>query len=103
MNIFDLKNKKITVMGLGLHGGGVGTVRFLCEAGAKVTVTDLGSKEELAASLEKLKGFKNISYVFNQHRPEDFTKVDMVVKNPAVPWTNKHIKLALENKVPVEM
>lgn len=90
-------------MGLGLHGGGVGTVRFLCEAGAKVTVTDLGSKEELAASLEKLKGFKNISYVFNQHRPEDFTKVDMVVKNPAVPWTNKHIKLALENKVPVEM
>lgn len=103
MNISDLKNKKITVMGLGLHGGGVGTVRFLCEAGALVTVTDLKSKEELASSLEKLKGLKNVTYVFNQHRPEDFVKADMVVKNPMVPWTNKHIKLALENKVPVEV
>ena len=103
MNITDLKEKKITVMGLGLHGGGVGTVRFLCEAGAKVTVTDLRSKEELVVSLEKLKGLKNITYVFNQHRPEDFIKTDMVVKNPAVPWTNKHVKLALENQVPVEM
>jgi UDP-N-acetylmuramoylalanine--D-glutamate ligase len=103
MNVADLKGKKITVMGLGLHGGGVGTVRFLSEAGAKVTLTDLSSKEELAVSLEKLKGLKNIAYVFSQHRPEDFTKADMVVKNPAVPWTNKHIKLALENKIPVEM
>jgi len=103
MNITDLKGKKITVMGLGLQCGGVGTVRFLVRAGAHVTVTDLKSKEELAPSLEKLKGFKNISFVFQQHRPEDFTKVDMVIKNPLIPWNNKQIKLALEKKIPVEI
>ncbi len=99
----DLKGKKITVMGLGLHGGGVGTVRFLAEAGAKITVTDLKSKEELASSLEKLKGVKNVTYIFRQHRLEDFIKTDMVIKTPLAPWINQHIKLSLENKVPVEI
>lgn len=103
MNINDLKGKKITVMGLGVHGGGIGTVRFLSWAGAKVTVTDIKSKEELAPSLEKLKDLKNITYIFNQHRPEDFSNADMVVKTPPAPWSNKYIKLALENKVPVEV
>ncbi len=103
MKVTDLKGKKITVMGLGLQGGGVGTVRFLAEAGAQVIVTDLKSKKELASSLEKLKGLKNVSYVFQQHRLEDFTKVDMVVKNPSVSWNNKQIKLALEKKIPVEI
>lgn len=103
MNIADLKNKKITVMGLGLHGGGAGVVRFLSSAGAKVIATDLKSKEELKLTLEKLKDLKNVTYSFQQHKPEDFSKVDMVIKNPAIPWTNKYIKLALENKIPVEM
>lgn len=103
MNTFDFKGKKITVMGLGLHGGGVGTVRFLSENGARVIVTDLKSKEELAVSLEKLKDLKNITYVFKQHRPEDFSQVDMVIKNPAVSWNNKYIKLALDKKIPVEI
>lgn len=103
MNINEFKNKKVTVMGLGLHGGGIGTVRFLSSVGAKVIVTDLKSKEELAPSLEKLKDLKNIEYVLGQHRTEDFTKVDMVIKTPPVPWSNKHIKLALEKNIPVEI
>jgi|WetSurMetagenome_2_1015567.scaffolds.fasta_scaffold24448_1 UDP-N-acetylmuramoylalanine--D-glutamate ligase len=103
MQINDLKNKKITVMGLGLHGGGIGTIRFLSWAGANIIVTDIKSKEELAPSLEKLKDLKNITYIFNQHRSEDFTKVDMVIKNPAVPWDNKYVKMSLENKIVVEM
>jgi len=38
-----------------------------------------------------------------QHRMEDFTNVDMVVKGPAVPWNSKHIQAALKRKIPVEM
>ncbi len=90
-------------MGLGLHGGAVGTVRFLSEAGAQVKVTEIKSKEEMSLSLAKLKDLKNVEYVFGQHRPEDFIATDMVIKNPAVPWTNKYVKLALEKKIPVEM
>lgn len=103
MKTEDLKGKKITVMGLGLHGGAVATVRFLSELGAKIIVTDIKSKEDLAPSIEKLKGIKNVSFVFNQHRPEDFTKTDMVIKNPAASWNNKYVKMALENNVPVEV
>ena len=97
------KNKKITVYGLGLHGGGVGIVKFLVESGAKVIVTDIKTKEQLAPSIEKLKGLKNIQYFLGQHRSEDFTNVDMVIKLPPIPWTDNNIKLALENKIPVEM
>lgn len=103
MNLIDLKNKKITVMGLGLLGGGIGTVRFLSSAGAKIIVTDIKSKEDLKTSLEKLKDIKNITYVLGQHRPEDFTKTDMVIKNPAAPWSNKYVQMALEKNIPVEM
>lgn len=103
MNINDFKDKKITVMGLGLHGGAIGTVRFLSSAGARIVVTDIKSKEELAPSIEKIEGLKNIELVLNQHRPEDFTKVDMVVKNPAASWNNKYIQMALEKHISVEV
>jgi len=103
MKIEDLKGKKITVMGLGLLGGGIGTVKFLNLAGAKVLVTDIKSKEELAASIEALKDYKEIEYVLGQHRVEDFTKTDMVIKTPFASWENKYVKMALDKKIPVEM
>jgi UDP-N-acetylmuramoylalanine--D-glutamate ligase len=97
------KNKKITVFGLGLHGGGVGIVNYLAKHGARVIATDIKIKEQLAPSIQKLKDLKNVEYVLGQNRAEDFAKVDMVIKNPAASWKNSHIKLALENKIPVEM
>lgn len=103
MDFNFFKNKKITLMGIGLHGGGVGTVKFLAMHGAKVIATDLKSKEQLSVSLEKLKGLKNVQFVLGRHRMEDFTSADMVIKTPPVPWGDKHIKAALEKNVPVEM
>lgn len=99
----DFKGKKITVMGIGLHGGGVATVRFFAEAGAKVIATDMKPEKELAPSLEKLKDLKNVAYILGQHRIEDFTNVDMVIKGPVVSWNSKHIQAALKKKIPVEM
>lgn len=98
------KNKRITVFGLGLNMGGVGTVQYLATHGAReIIVTDMKSREELKASLEKLSSYKNITYVLGQHRREDFTEVDMVIKNPIIPWTNEYIQLAKEHGVAVEM
>jgi UDP-N-acetylmuramoylalanine--D-glutamate ligase len=99
----DFKDKKVTVMGIGLHGGGIATVRFFAEAGAKVIATDLKTEKELAPSLEKLKSLKNVKLVLGQHRIEDFENVDMVVKSPAAPWSSKPIQAALKKKIPVEM
>jgi UDP-N-acetylmuramoylalanine--D-glutamate ligase len=102
MKIEDLKGKKVTVFGLGLHGGGVSMVKFLARNGAKIIVTDLKDKEQLAPSLEKLATIKGITYVLGQHRKEDFSQVDLVVKSPAVPWKNVYVRTALEHNIPVE-
>ena len=51
------KGKRITVMGLGLLGRGVGDVAFLAECGARLLVTDLKSKAELKTSILKLKKY----------------------------------------------
>ena len=47
------KGKKITQMGLGLLGRGVGDAAFLAKCGANVLVTDFKSKKELAPSFKK--------------------------------------------------
>ena len=41
------RGKRITVMGLGLLGRGVGDARFLAERGADLIVTDLKTRERL--------------------------------------------------------
>ena len=73
MKISDFKGKKITVMGLGIVGGGVGAVKFLVKAGAKVLATDLKTKKELAGSLKKLRKMP-VKFILGKHRKEDFIK-----------------------------
>lgn len=97
------KGKRITVFGIGLNGGALGAIEFLLQAGAReIIATDIRNREELLPTLEKLKKYKNITYVLGQHRPEDFTHIDMVVKTPGIPWTNEYIKRAREKNIPVE-
>jgi UDP-N-acetylmuramoylalanine--D-glutamate ligase len=99
----QFKGKKITLMGLGLLGRGVGDALFLAEAGAKLTITDLKTKEQLKESLEKLKKFKNVKYVLGEHKLEDFSNCDLVLKNAGVPLDSIYIKEAEKHNIPVEM
>ena len=50
----DLRGMHATVMGLGLHGGGLAAARFLIRHGAFVTVTDLRDETVLGPSLDSL-------------------------------------------------
>ncbi|UTC74818.1 UDP-N-acetylmuramoyl-L-alanine--D-glutamate ligase [Treponema sp. OMZ 792] len=84
ISLENIKNKKVTVMGLGLNGGGVAAARFFARYGAEVTVTDLKTSEELRPSIEKLSSFANIRFVLGEHRIEDFKEADLVIKNPGV-------------------
>ncbi|MEX0935041.1 MAG: UDP-N-acetylmuramoyl-L-alanine--D-glutamate ligase [Candidatus Paceibacterota bacterium] len=97
------RDKKITVMGLGLLGRGVAVTKFLAEAGADLLVTDLKDKKELKPSLDKLKKYKNIEYVLGRHRLGDFEHRDMIIKAAGVPIGSKYIERAKENNIPVEM
>jgi len=97
------KNKKITLMGLGLLGRGVGDAAFLAEHGANVTVTDLKTDNELRESVEKLRGYSNIRFVLGEHKEDDFITTDMVIKAAGVPLSNLYIDAARAAGVPVKM
>jgi UDP-N-acetylmuramoylalanine--D-glutamate ligase len=97
------KNKKITVMGLGLLGRSIAYTKFLAECGADLTVTDLKTEEQLKTSLKELKKFKNIKYVLGKHNLADFKNRDMVIKSAGVPLDSPFINEARKNNIPIEM
>ena len=78
------EGKKITLLGLGLLGRGVGDAAFLASCGAHVTATDKKTAEELVQSVDALKAYPNITFHLGGHRVEDFTDADMVIKAAGV-------------------
>lgn len=100
---YVFRGKKITLMGLGLLGRGVGDAEFLAECGAELLVTDLKTEEQLAESLDRLSQFSNITYVLGEHRLEDFQSCDMVLKAAGVPLDSPYIAEAKKHGVAVEM
>lgn len=97
------KGKKITLMGLGLLGRGVGDACYLAECGAILTVTDLKTTDALATSVAELESFKNITFVLGEHRPEDFRDRDLIIKAAGVPLDSIYIAEARKNNIPVRM
>lgn len=97
------RGKKITVMGLGLLGRGMGDAKYLAEQGAELIVTDLKTEKELADSVEQLAGFTNVSFVLGEHRLEDFYDRDLILKAAGVPLDSIYIAEAKKNGIPVRM
>ncbi len=97
------RGKKITVMGLGLLGRGIGDIAFLAECGAELIVTDLKSQDVLSESLEKLKEYTDITYVLGEHREEDFVGRDMILKAAGVPLDSPYIGAARKAGIEIVM
>ena len=84
-NLNDIAGLSVTIMGLGLNGGGLASARFFAENGAKeVIVTDMKTEEELAPSVAELRHYPNVRFALGGHNIEDFRTADMVIKNPGV-------------------
>ena len=90
-NLFN--GTKVLVMGLGLHGGGVATTKWLVKHGARVTATDKRTKEVLAPSLRALRGHE-VKYVLGEHRHADFKDNDLIIVNPGVPRESEYLAIA---------
>jgi UDP-N-acetylmuramoylalanine--D-glutamate ligase len=97
------KGKKITLMGLGLLGRGVGDARFLAKPGADLIVTDLKAEEQLQTSVKELRQFSNITFHLGGHRDEDFKDRDLIIKAAGVPLDSPFIAEAKKNRIPVRM
>ena len=96
------KGKKVTLMGLGLLGRGVGDARFLAEAGADLIVTDLKDATALAPSLEMLAGLP-ITYRLGEHVLEDFQGRDIVLVAPKTPFDSPYVAEAKKSGARVTM
>jgi len=104
MNYHDFfSGKKVTLMGLGLLGRGVGDAQFLLEQGAEVLVTDTKTESELSESLAQLEGEKNVSFRLGGHDTLDFIDTDMVIKGAGVPLNSTYITDAKRAGIPVYM
>ncbi|MHC4599751.1 MAG: UDP-N-acetylmuramoyl-L-alanine--D-glutamate ligase [Planctomycetota bacterium] len=95
------RGKKVTVMGLGLFGGGAAVTRFLHGLGAEVTITDLRSEQVLAPSLASLDGL-GLRFVLGRHDESDFEGADAVIVNPAVPPSSPFLAVARSRGVRLE-
>lgn len=96
------QGKRALVMGLGVHGGGLGVARFLAQQGAEVTVTDLRGPDLLKASIDALSDLP-IQFVLGEHRDDDFRNADLVVRNPAVPESSPYLQIARAAGAAIEM
>lgn len=97
-----MKKKKVLIMGLGLHGGGVGAANYFISKGAFVVITDLKKEDELRESIKKLKSSGRVHFVLGGHDFKDFKNVDLIIKNPAVPLNSPYIEYALKHGVQVD-
>ncbi|MCA9080799.1 MAG: hypothetical protein KDA58_09585 [Planctomycetaceae bacterium] len=97
----DLAGKRVTVMGLGRFGGGLGVVRFLLSHSAAVTLTDLLPKQDLVESLDQIKVDQLRHLRLGGHDVADFTDADLVIVNPAVRPGNKFVDAAITAGVPI--
>ncbi|MEO1130329.1 MAG: Mur ligase family protein, partial [Planctomycetota bacterium] len=104
MQSFD--GARVTVMGLGRFGGGLGVTRWLAEQGADVLVTDLALAEQLddsIASIRDLIDDGSVELRLGGHNISDFTTCDVVIANPAVPkpWENRFLRAAEAAGIPI--
>ncbi|MGM0873563.1 MAG: UDP-N-acetylmuramoyl-L-alanine--D-glutamate ligase [Bacillota bacterium] len=97
--ISDYLHKNVLVIGLAKSG--LAAAKLLHQLGANVTVNDLKATDEDAA-VKELRGL-GVKVVCGDH-PLSLIKeqtVDLVVKNPGIPYSNPLIGLATEKNLPI--
>ncbi|MHC4917649.1 MAG: UDP-N-acetylmuramoyl-L-alanine--D-glutamate ligase, partial [Planctomycetota bacterium] len=87
---------RVTVMGLGLFGGGAGAARYFAERGEEVRVTDLRSADELFPATNELSDLK-VEYHLGSHPEELFRDAHVVVVNPGVRPGDPLLELAADS------
>lgn len=91
----SFRSRRVSVIGLGRFGGGVAAARWLCNQGARVTVSDMAPAEALADSVAELADC-DITFHLGGHHREDFLDADLLVVNPAIPPEHALLTEALD-------
>ena len=100
--VMGLSGSRALVMGLGVHGGGVGVARYLVGSGARVHVTDMQSPDRLGASIDALSDLP-VGYTLGHHDTSDLDGIDFLVRNPGVPREAPFLLEAERRGIPIYM
>ncbi len=100
---YYFKGKKITVMGLGLLGRGLGDCLYLAHAGAELVITDRKSEVELEDSVRQVRHYPNVTLHVGEHRFEDFEQCDFVLVAAGVPLDSPYLAHARQHNIPLVM
>ena len=94
----DVKGKRVLVVGLGKSG--VSSALFLKDKGARVTVSDAKSQDQLRDAIPQLLD-KGIAVETGGHGERTFRDQDLIVVSPGVPSDEPHLLQARNAGVPI--
>jgi UDP-N-acetylmuramoylalanine--D-glutamate ligase len=92
---FSVERQRVTVVGAARSG--IAAAELLSRRGASVTLSDLRDDVPETAPLKDL----GVALEFGAHKPETFTRADLIVLSPGVPPEQPLIQAARANGVPV--
>jgi UDP-N-acetylmuramoylalanine--D-glutamate ligase len=92
---FTVDRQRVTVVGAARSG--IAAAELLARRGAVVTLSDLRADVPEAASLAEL----GVTLEFGAHRPDTFTRADLIVLSPGVPPEQPLVQAARERGIPV--
>jgi UDP-N-acetylmuramoylalanine--D-glutamate ligase len=81
VGLLNLKGKNVTIIGLARSG--IGAANLLVDLGARVTVTDTKTEDELQDFIRRLK--PSVKIALGSHPEDIFINTDMLVISPGVP------------------
>ena len=94
----DLTGKNILVVGLARTG--VALARFLTQAGARVTVTDVAKASDLAAMRADIQDLP-VTQELGVPEPRDVSRFDLILPSPGVPPELPWLEKARQSGIPV--
>lgn len=92
------EGKRVLVVGLGESGKAA--VRFFHERGARVTVADTRSAQELEGVMEQFRGW-GVEFVLGEHPRDLFLSQDLIIPSPGVPWDLSQLNSARKEGIHV--
>lgn len=98
MNGFQLKDKKILILGLGKTGFSV--AKALSEFGHNIVISDTDDSDDKVNMANELKQF-GIRTIFNSQSPELLKDIQLLIPSPGIPNANTVISSAIEKGLEV--
>jgi UDP-N-acetylmuramoylalanine--D-glutamate ligase len=102
----NLQGKKVMVMGLGLNDGGLGAVKYaLSKQVSELVITDSKSADILKPTIDQINILTHnnipIKYTLGDQKIEDYTNIDIIIKNPGVPNNSPYLEVARKSGVAI--